>query len=100
MSSTRYLNAKNGIEILHSEGTTQILAGNINPTTSGVDANVGSIYLNTTGLSFIKVGELDTDWEITSQSITEVNTNLDGGSAASVYGGTESIDGGNASTTY
>lgn len=45
MVTTRYLNAKNGIEILHDGGTTQILAGELDPISAAVEANVGSIYL-------------------------------------------------------
>ena len=40
------------------------------------------------------------DTETVTVSGVSADTNLDGGAANSVYGGTINIDGGNASTTY
>jgi hypothetical protein len=99
MPNTKYLKAKNGIEILHEDGVTQILSGNGDPSVIGVEAGIGSIFLrsDSEGKTYNKTGTSSTSWELISQ---ESDTNLDGGSAASVYGGTESIDGGSASTTY
>lgn len=61
---TRYLNAKNGIEILHDSGVTQILAGEHPPNEVGVDAHLGSIYMCscTSGTIYKKSGLSDFDW--------------------------------------
>ncbi len=61
---TNYLNAKNGVEILHSSGTTQILAGAGIPDNTGVEATVGSIYMCTSssGTIYKKTGAGIYDW--------------------------------------
>ena len=73
---TRYLNVKHGIEILHSDGTTQILAGFYDPSGAGLTAEVGSVFLCSIsgGGLFIKTGISDTDWKpiTTSSGISSV----------------------------
>lgn len=61
---TKYLNIKNGIEILHASGLTQILAGDFDPSDSGLDASIGSLYLRSSGIStlYTKIGLANTDW--------------------------------------
>lgn len=61
---TSYLNAKYGIEILHDDGITQILAGNIVPSEVGREADIGSVFLCgcVEGGVYRKFGTLDTDW--------------------------------------
>lgn len=94
---TNYLNAKNGIEILHEDGLTQILSGIGDPSVLGVEADIGSVFLRSDSPSglYNKIGPNNTDWELIKE-----NTNLDGGSAGSIYGGTTPVDGGSASTIY
>ena len=64
MASTNYLNAKNGIEILHQTGQTQILAGSVDPTFVGIEASIGSIYLysSISGTIYKKTGISSTSW--------------------------------------
>ena len=61
---TKYLNAKYGIEILHDDGTTQILAGEGDPSVVGRDAGIGSIFMRSDngGGLFTKTGEAVTAW--------------------------------------
>ena len=62
---TKYLSAKNGIEILHGDGLTQVLAGPVTPSVDGIEASIGSLYLSTnaSGTVYQKSGPNDTDWE-------------------------------------
>ena len=71
MSPTNYLNTKNGIEILHDSGTTQIIAGDVDPITIGVTANVGSLYLHINGNHYKKTGPNDTNWVILVEEAPE-----------------------------
>jgi len=75
--STKYLNAKNGIEILTEDVTTQILSGNFDPSIEGQPADIGSLFLCTTisGGVYNKIGEHDFDWDLLVCS-----DNIDGGS--------------------
>jgi len=70
---TNYLNAKNGIEIWHKDGITQLLAGADDPSVVGKMADVGSIYLCSTlsGALYSKSGTGDTEWTIKGDSETE-----------------------------
>jgi len=65
---TKYLNARHGIEILHKDGLTQILAGNGDPSTIGREASIGSVFLRSDngGGLYTKIGVSDTDWLLTS----------------------------------
>lgn len=66
MVNTKYLNAKNGIEILHDDNTTQVLAGPGDPSFVGQEANIGSIFMRSSlpaGL-YTKVGISDLDWNL------------------------------------
>jgi len=61
---TKYLNAKHGIEILYDDGVTQILTGKYIPSSIGIAAEIGSLFLYGgpgAGL-YNKIGDLDTDW--------------------------------------
>jgi hypothetical protein len=64
MPTTRYLNARHGIEIIHNDGKIQILSGSIIPTQIGVVADIGSIYLCTNGKHYVKTGSNNTDWKL------------------------------------
>jgi len=66
--STNYLNAKNGIEILHKNGTTQIIAGGFDPSVIGLDAEIGSIFLCSTvsGGLYNKVTTDQLGWVLTA----------------------------------
>lgn len=61
---TKYLNIKNGIEILHTSGLTQILAGDFDPSVIGLEASIGSLYLCDSDVStlYTKTGLAATDW--------------------------------------
>ncbi len=63
---TNYLNAKNGLEILHDDGLTQILSGDEDPSVDGREADLGSIFLRHSDPINIyqKKGPIDTDWQI------------------------------------
>jgi len=67
---TNYLNAKNGLEILHDDGLTQILSGDADPSELGLAADLGSIFLRHGGTFGIyqKKGPLDTDWQHATSS--------------------------------
>lgn len=66
------------------------------PTVSGgTPAPRGSIALDDSGKQWIKVGTLDTEWNEAGTNTT-TNSQIDGGVAASVYGGTTIINGGGA----
>lgn len=89
---TKYLNAKNGIEIWHDDGITQILAGASNPAAVGIDADVGSIYIHTipAGTIYKKQGTGLTDWEdvlLTISGSSNTNYFLDLLDTPSSYGG-------------
>lgn len=62
--NTKYLNAKNGIEIWHNDGITQLLAGVDDPSVVGKVAEIGSIYMSssTSGTIYKKSGTSDFDW--------------------------------------
>ena len=64
MAITNYLNAKNGIEILFSDGEIQLLAGTSDPSIVGQDASIGSIYMCscTSGTIYKKSGLSEYDW--------------------------------------
>jgi len=74
---TKYLNAKNGIEILHSDGLTQIITGSSDPSLDGAEANVGSLFLRNDlgGGIYNKIGTQDTDWEL---QVSSPNTSSSG----------------------
>lgn len=63
---TKYLNAKNGIEILHKDGQTQLLAGAGDPSEIGVSAETGSLFLrnDSAGGVYQKTGNGDKDWDL------------------------------------
>lgn len=84
---TKYLNAKNGIEIWHDDGITQILAGASDPTVAGIDADVGSIYIHTvpSGVIYKKQGPTLTDWSNSSVDMSFIDL-LDTPNAYSVGG--------------
>ena len=71
---TKYLNAKNGIEIWHDAGITQILAGTYDPSVIGLDADIGAIYICTvpSGILYKKQGSGITDWSGISSSTTNL----------------------------
>lgn len=77
---TNYLNAKNGIEIWHADGITQILAGTSDPSVLGVGADVGAIYIHTTssGNIYKKYGSLDTEWR-------NIYTTVGGGASVATF---------------
>lgn len=64
MSETNYLNAKNGIEILFGCGQIQLLAGTYDPSSVGIEAAVGSLYMCscTSGTIYKKAGTGVYDW--------------------------------------
>ena len=64
---TNYLNVKHGIEILHSDGLTQILAGTGDPSISGLEASIGSIFLRSDngGGIYTKISNDDNGWVLT-----------------------------------
>lgn len=64
MTITNYLNAKNGIEILFYDGDVQLLAGISDPSTVGVEASIGSIYMcsSTSGTIYKKADVGNYDW--------------------------------------
>lgn len=68
MSTTNYLNAKNGIEILHEDGLTQLLAGDGDPSVFGLEASVGSIFLRSDngGGIYTKIDTTTTGWSVVS----------------------------------
>ncbi|RLA02977.1 MAG: hypothetical protein DRQ47_05980, partial [Gammaproteobacteria bacterium] len=72
--TTRYLNAKNGIEILHEDGLTQILAGAQDPSIVGRTASIGSIFLRSDngGGMYTKIGVSDTEWLLTSSGTDQI----------------------------
>lgn len=72
--TTKYLNAKNGIEIWHDDGITQILAGSSNPSITGFDADIGALYIHTisSGILYKKQGVGLTDWTGISSSVTNL----------------------------
>lgn len=76
--TTNYLVAKNGIEILHKDGLTQILAGNNDPSIVGVAASIGSLFLRSDngGGIYAKIGDNITDWILTSSG-TDINNFLE-----------------------
>jgi len=77
MVRTSYLNAKHGIEILHEDGLTQILAGAGDPSLAGLVADLGSIFLRNDngGGIYSKVGLLNTDWvSVTSSGTVAVSS--------------------------
>ncbi len=61
---TNYLNAKNGIEIWHTDGITQILSGAENPSIVGLSADIGSLFLKNSVpvATYVKYGEGATNW--------------------------------------
>ena len=61
---TNYLNAKNGIEIWHDGGITQILAGAENPSIAGLSADTGALFLKNSVpvATYVKYGEGATNW--------------------------------------
>lgn len=61
----------------------------------GTPAPRGSIALDDTGKQWVKFGTLDTDWQ-QAGTTGATNSQIDGGVASSVYGGTILIDGGGA----
>lgn len=65
---TNYLNAKNGIEIWHSDGITQILAGDGDPAVVGQEASIGSIFLRSDngGGIYTKTDSINTGWTLTA----------------------------------
>lgn len=69
---TNYLNAKNGIEILHKDGLTQLLAGSGDPSVVGQVASIGSIFLRSDngGGIYNKIGLNDNDWVLSTVSGT------------------------------
>jgi len=70
MTVTKYLNIKNGIELLHDDGTTQILAGAFDPSGIGMAATVGSLFLKgqPDGGLYFKCGIGVTDWLLVSSA--------------------------------
>lgn len=57
-----------GIKIIDNDGEAAIVFGSEDPSVAGRAAPEGSLYLRTNGVSFKKVGPLDTDWESASQT--------------------------------
>ena len=60
-----------------------------------IDLIAGSLYLQTDGTVWRKVG---TQWTVAAGApvVTEAVINIDGGTATSVYGGVPPLDGGGA----
>lgn len=78
-STTRYLNVKNGIEILHSNGLTQILAGDIDPSSGdGLFAEIGSIFLSSyeNGTIYSKSTSANTGWTAVNSSALTIDDYL------------------------
>ncbi len=77
---TNYLNAKNGIEILHKDGQTQLLAGAGSPAVIGQEASIGSIFLrcDNGGGIYSKVASPDTGWVLTASG-TSPSPTISGG---------------------
>jgi hypothetical protein len=75
MSRTNYLNAKNGIEILHKDGLTQILAGDGDPSIFGLEASIGSIFLRSDngGGIYTKISSDLYGWIVTASGINTEN---------------------------
>jgi len=71
---TKYLNVKNGIEILHLDGLTQILAGSQDPSIVGKFASIGSIFLRSDngGGIYTKIGANNTEWLLTSSGTDQI----------------------------
>ena len=61
---TKYLNAKNGIEIWHDDKVIQILSGSDDPSVTGLLADIGSLFLKNSipVATYIKQGVGDIDW--------------------------------------
>ena len=80
----------NEVEILEVSGDPSV--------SGGTPAPRGSIALDDTGKQWIKFGNLDTEWQEsgTGSSGGTTSYQIDGGVAASVYGGTTGINGGGA----
>jgi hypothetical protein len=78
MATTKYLNAKHGIEIWHDDGITQIIAGNGDPAEVGREASRGSVYLRSDngGGIYTKIGDGDYDWQLTSVDINATFVSL------------------------
>ncbi len=67
---TKYLNAKNGLEITNLDVITQILVGDEDPSIIGLEADLGSIFLRHDypfGI-YQKKDTSDTSWEIVTSS--------------------------------
>lgn len=85
---TKYLNAKNGIEILHKDGQTQLLAGSHDPTIEGQEAEIGSIFLRSDGGGvYSKTGPGLLDWSIVVEA--EDNTFIQQPDSPATYSGSE-----------
>jgi len=76
---TNYLNAKNGIEILHDDGLTQFLAGAGDPSVSGQVAGIGSIFLrcDNGGGIYNKINNTDIGWILIPTSTSSGTTSSD-----------------------
>ncbi len=57
---------ENGVRIETTDGDADLLFGISDPSVVGKAAPVGSLYLRSNGVSFKKVGALDTQWETAS----------------------------------
>jgi len=58
----------NGVRIDTPDGKADVLFGTSDPSVTGKEAPVGSLYLRSNGVSFKKTGVGDTDWEKASQA--------------------------------
>ncbi len=57
----------NGLRIENSDGRADLLFGVSDPSVTGKSAPEGSLYLRSDGISYKKIGPLDTDWEKSTQ---------------------------------
>lgn len=78
----------NEVSIVEISGDPSISGGTVLP--------IGSLALDDTGKLWIKKGSLDTDWEVAGSGGSLVNYQIDGGTAAAIYGSTTAVDGGGA----
>lgn len=58
---------KDGLRIFTSSNNADVLTGTSDPSSTGVAAPEGSLYLRTDGVSYKKTGSADTDWQAYSE---------------------------------
>ena len=81
------------VEELLIENGSAIGSGSEDPRDFTTEYPIGSLYLRTNGELWKKIGSQDNEWELIGANSS---SNLDGGSAFTVFESTQIVDGGGA----